>query len=109
MMTAPRPAPPGASRGWFEIGARDPGSRARRSRLDTAHAAFDKAFSAIFDSNVTTLITAFILFWKATGPVKGFAVTLSLGVVCSVLAALLFSRVIFDYFVINRRVKTISI
>ena len=43
-----------------------------RSALD---AAYEKAFSAIFDSNLTTLITALILFWKATGPVKGFADT----------------------------------
>ncbi len=38
--------------------------------------AFDKAFSSIFDSNVTTLITAAILFWQASGPVKGFAISL---------------------------------
>ena len=44
--------------------------------LSTAiEAAYDKAFSAIFDANVTTLITAVILFWQATGSVKGFAVT----------------------------------
>ena len=54
-----------------------------RAALD---AAYDKAFSAIFDSNFTTLITAVILFWKATGPVKGFAVT-SLGIIASLFTA----------------------
>jgi SecD/SecF fusion protein len=55
-------------------------------------AAYDKAFSAIFDSNITTLITALILFWKATGPVKGFAVTLTIGIVASMFSALLVTR-----------------
>ena len=45
--------------------------------------AYDKAFSSIFDANVTTLITAAILFWKATGPVKGFAISLMLGILAS--------------------------
>src|SRR6266404_5683378 len=43
-------------------------------------AAYQKAFSSIFDANVTTLITAIILFWKASGPVRGFAIALSLGI-----------------------------
>ncbi|HEY5754099.1 MAG TPA: protein translocase subunit SecD [Chthoniobacterales bacterium] len=60
-------------------------------------AAFEKAFSAIFDANVTTLITAAILFWKATGPVKGFAVTLTVGVIASVFAALVVTRVLFSW------------
>ena len=42
-------------------------------------AAYEKAFSSIFDANVTTLITAVILFWRATGPIKGFAISLTLG------------------------------
>ena len=60
-------------------------------------AGFDKAFSAIFDSNVTTLITAVILFWKATGPVKGFAVTLTMGIVASLFSALIVTRNLFDW------------
>jgi SecD/SecF fusion protein len=62
-------------------------------------AAYDKAFSAIFDSNVTTLITAVILFWKATGPVQGFAVTLSIGIVASMFSALLVTRTCFAWVV----------
>src|SRR4051812_22979582 len=49
--------------------------------LQTAmQSAYDKAFSSIFDANVTTLITATILFWKASGPVRGFAIALTLGI-----------------------------
>ena len=47
------------------------------------NAAYEKAFSAIFDANLTTLITSAILFWQATGPVKGFAITLTLGIIAS--------------------------
>ncbi len=56
---------------------------------------FDKAFSAIFDSNLTSLITALILYWMATGTIKGFAVTLSVGVITSMIGAILVTRVLF--------------
>src|SRR5216117_3424217 len=54
--------------------------------------AYEKAFSSIFDANVTTLITAAILFWKATGPVKGFAISLTLGILASLFTALIVGR-----------------
>lgn len=60
--------------------------------------AYDKAFSAIFDANITTLITATILFWRASGTVKGFAVTLTIGILASMFAALLVTRVLFWWF-----------
>ncbi len=66
-----------------------------KSNRAAVTSAFDKAFSAIFDSNVTTLITALILFWKATGPVKGFAVTLTMGIVASLFTALIVTRNLF--------------
>ena len=50
--------------------------------------AYDKAFSSILDANVTTLITAAILFWKASGPIKGFAISLTLGILASLFTAL---------------------
>lgn len=56
---------------------------------------FDKAFSAIFDSNITSLITAVILYWMATGTIKGFAVTLTVGVLTSMIGAILVTRVLF--------------
>ena len=60
-------------------------------------AGFEKAFTAIFDANVTTLITSVILFWKATGPVKGFAVTLTMGIVASLFTALIVTRNLFEW------------
>ncbi|RYD43000.1 MAG: protein translocase subunit SecF, partial [Verrucomicrobiaceae bacterium] len=60
-------------------------------------ASYDKAFSAIFDSNLTTLITALILFWQATGPVKGFAVALTIGIIASMFTALLVTRNLFSW------------
>ena len=65
---------------------------AGKSLKSAMTAAFEKAFSAIFDSNVTTLITAVILFWKATGPIKGFAVTLTIGIIGSMFSALIVTR-----------------
>src|SRR5713226_4274010 len=56
-------------------------------------AAYQKAFSSIFDANVTTLITAAILFWKASGPVKGFAISLTLGILASLFTALIVGHV----------------
>jgi preprotein translocase subunit SecD len=63
----------------------------------------------ILDANVTTLIAALVLFQFGTGPVKGFAVTLSIGVFWSVLLAIYFTREIFDYLILVRRVKSVSI
>lgn len=60
-----------------------------RSAID---AGFKRAFLAIFDANITTLITALVLMYFGTGPIKGFAVTLSIGIVASLLVALTFTR-----------------
>ena len=59
--------------------------------------AFDRAFTAIFDANVTTLISAFILFLLASGPVKGFAVALTIGVIASLFSALVVSRTLYAW------------
>lgn len=71
---------------------------AGKSLKSAIRAAYEKAFSAIFDANITTLITALILFWRASGTVKGFAVTLTIGILASMLAALLCTRVLFWWF-----------
>jgi len=60
-------------------------------------ASYDKAFSAIFDSNLTSLITAMILFWLGSSTVKGFAVTLTIGILCSMFSAILATRVLFRW------------
>ena len=80
--------------------------RTPRAAVD---AGFDRATLTILDANVTTLIAALVLFQFGTGPVKGFAVTLSLGVLASLFTALIMSRMIFDYILMKRRIKHISI
>jgi len=57
---------------------------------------YDKAFSAIFDSNLTTLIAAFLLFQFGTGPIRGFAVTLTIGLLASLFTAIVVTRTIFE-------------
>ena len=70
--------------------------------------AYEKAFSSIFDANVTTLITAAILFWKASGPIKGFAISLTLGILASLFTALIVGRNAFGWLVDAGRVKKIK-
>ncbi len=72
-------------------------------------AGYDRATLTILDANVTTLIAALVLFQFGTGPIKGFAVTLSLGVLASLFTALVVTRLVFNYLLINRRMKALSI
>ena len=64
-------------------------------------AGYHRAFSAILDSNLTTLITSLLLFFFGTGPIKGFAVTLSFGLIASMFSSLTVTRVIFDFLAKN--------
>lgn len=68
---------------------------------------FNRAFSAIFDSNVTTLIAAFMLFQFGSGPIKGFAVTLSIGLLSSMFTAITVSRTIFELLLHFKLVKSL--
>lgn len=70
--------------------------------------AYQKAFSSIFDANVTTLITALILFWEAAGPVRGFAISLTFGILASLFTALIVGRNALGWLVDTGRVKKIS-
>ncbi len=72
-------------------------------------AGYEKAFTSIFDSNVTTLITAIALFMFGTGPVRGFAVTLGLGVTINLFTALVATKVVYDYLNSRKRLETLSI
>ncbi|MFT5726031.1 MAG: SecD/SecF fusion protein [Desulforhopalus sp.] len=67
-----------------------------KSVRSSVEGGFGKAFLTIVDSQVTTLITALALFMFGTGPIKGFAITLSLGIIFNLFAALFFSRLMFD-------------
>jgi preprotein translocase subunit SecD len=77
-----------------------------RAALD---AGFSKAFLTIIDANITTLIAALVLLQFGTGPVKGFAVTLSIGIVSSLFTAIFVSRLVFDFFLARSQVKRLSI
>jgi SecD/SecF fusion protein len=70
--------------------------------------AYEKAFSSILDANVTTFITAVILFLNASGPVKGFAISLTFGILASLFTALIFGRNLLEWFVDRGRIKNIS-
>ncbi len=70
---------------------------------------YNKAFWTIFDSHVTTLITSAVLFQFGTGPIKGFAVTLSLGVAINLFTALVGTKTIFDLLHLRKEVRKLSI
>ncbi|WP_270891378.1 MMPL family transporter [Streptomyces sp. DHE17-7] len=80
----------------FERAREEQAARTRPSTRSSLTAGFRSAFSAIADSNVTTLIAAALLFFLASGPVKGFGVTLGIGVLASMVSALVITRVLAD-------------
>ncbi len=80
-----------------------------RTPRAAVNAGYERATLTILDANVTTLIAAVVLFQFGTGPIKGFAVALSLGVVASMFTALIVSRLIFEYVLMNKKTKTLSI
>lgn len=70
---------------------------------------YEKAFSTILDANVTTLIAAVVLFGFGTGPIKGFAVTLSIGILSSMFTAILGTRMVINKIYGNRRITKLAI
>ena len=70
---------------------------------------YERAFITILDANVTTLIAAFVLAWIGSGPIKGFAVTLSAGIVCSMFTAIFVTRSVFMFFSERKSLKSLSI
>lgn len=73
------------------------------------HAGYEKAFSTIADANITTLIAALVLFSFGTGPIKGFAVTLSLGIISSMFTAIMVSRGLVNLIYGGRRLEKLKI
>ncbi|MFT4777068.1 MAG: preprotein translocase subunit SecD [Oleispira sp.] len=82
---------------------------AGRSPQHAINEGYNRAFVTIFDANITTLIVAVILFAVGTGPVKGFAVTLSLGIITSMFTAIVLTRALVNSTYGGRRIKTLSI
>ena len=83
--------------------------RAGKTPRSAVDSGYKKAFWTIFDSHITTLITAAVLFQFGTGPIKGFAVTLSLGVLINLYTALIGTKSVFDLINSRRDVKKLSI
>jgi preprotein translocase subunit SecD len=72
-------------------------------------AGYEKAFSSIADANITTLIAAIVLFTFGTGPIRGFAVTLSLGIITSMFTAIVGTRAVVNLIYGARRVTRLAI
>ena len=79
-----------------------------KSVVSSITAGYDKAFSTIFDSNLTTLVAAVIMFWQGSGSIRGFAVTLTAGILVSMLTALVFTRLLLDTMAEKMKLKTIK-
>jgi preprotein translocase subunit SecD len=77
-----------------------------RAAIDTG---YSRAFRTILDANLTTLLAALILWWFGRGPIRGFAVTLSVGIVCSFFTAIVVTRLIFDLATLKRQPKKLLI
>ena len=80
-----------------------------RTVINAIEAGYERAMSAILDSNITTLIAAIVLFQFGTGPVKGFAVTLSIGLLASLFTAIFVTKTLFQLFYYSGKRKSISI
>ena len=79
------------------------------SPRDAVEAGFSRASISITDSNLTTIIAAAILYQFGTGPIRGFAVTLSLGIVASMFTAIFVSRAVFEFWIQRNGGKRISV
>jgi len=73
------------------------------------HAGYGKALSTIADANVTTLLAAIVLFTFGTGPIKGFAVTLSIGILCSMFTAILVTRALINLYYGRKQAPSLAI
>jgi len=83
--------------------------RLGRTPMNALEAGFEKAMSTIIDSNITTLIAGLVLFQFGTGPVKGFAVTLTIGILSSIFTAVTLSKTIFLTLYGNKEIKKLSV
>ncbi|EYF07341.1 protein translocase subunit SecD [Chondromyces apiculatus] len=83
--------------------------RAGKSPRAAVDVGYDKAFSAILDGHVTTFITGLILAQYGTGPIKGFAITLIIGIAVSLFTGVVCTRLMFDWAVRHRKVKKLSV
>ena len=83
--------------------------RAGKSPRAAVDAGYGRAFWTIFDAQFTTLIAGVVLLDQGTGPIKGFAVTLLIGIVTSMISGIYVTRVVFDYITRRKRLERLSI
>jgi preprotein translocase subunit SecD len=83
--------------------------RAKTTIQKAIHNGYDSAFSTIMDANITTLIAAVILFAVGTGPIKGFAITLAIGIMTSMFTAIVGSRAVINLIYGGKKLTKISI
>jgi len=84
-------------------------ARLGKSARAAIDAGYKRALLVILDANITTLLVGLVLYQFGTGPVRGFAVTLSIGVFWTVLVSIFFTREVFDYLVFVRRMPSVPI
>ena len=80
-----------------------------RSKISAIDTGFSQAFRAIVDANVTTLIAALILFFMGSGPIRGFSITLGLGVFSTIICTMVISRLLINYFYINNKTRELKL
>jgi protein-export membrane protein SecD len=83
--------------------------RAGRAVRSAVEAGYKNAMPAILDSNITTFLSGVILFKFGTGPIKGFAVTLCVGILTTIITAVYVTRVYYDYRMVSRKLERVSI
>jgi protein-export membrane protein SecD len=83
--------------------------RNKRTVLAAIETGYSRAYRTIVDANVTTLLSALALMWFGTGPIRGFAITLSIGLIINMITAVGISKMIFDAWSLRRKVSSISI
>ena len=83
--------------------------RAGKTPKMAVNAGYSRATVTVFDANVTTLIAALVLYKFGTGPIRGFGVTLSIGIIVSFFTAIFVTKIVFDYLLTVKKVKTIKI
>ena len=79
----------------------------KKSVANAIHTGYDRAFSTIIDANLTTLFAAGILYYFGSGPIRGFAVTLSFGIFASLFTSLFMTRALFDLMIMSDKIKTV--
>jgi preprotein translocase YajC subunit len=80
-----------------------------KNPISAVESGYSKSFGTILDANVTTLIASLVLFFLGTGPVKGFAVTLSIGIITSVFTAFIITRLLISIWILKKRPEELSL